>query len=201
MSTTIELTAAPPQDWIPAQLYQMTVDKYEALVESGVFTRCDKFHLINGFLVKKMTKNPPHSVALYNARVTLERVVAGRPLHVRVEEPVRLPPNSEPEPDVALTRGANGDYIRRHPGPADVALLVEVAFSSVLEDRHLASVYAAAMIPVYWLVNLVDRQVEVYTHPAGRGYAQVDLYHPGTLVPVVVDGELIGEIAVDDLLP
>ena len=201
MSTT-QLAATPTiSQWIPAPLYQMTVDQYEALVDSGAFTKRDKLHLINGYLVAKVTRKPPHVLAGDLARAALELILAGQGWHARVESPVRLPPGSEPEPDVSVARGNNRDYGRRHPGPADIALLVEVADSSVFEDRKLAFVYATAMIPVYWIVNLVDRVVEVYTGPEPGGYAPPTIYGPGSLVPVVVDGQIIGQIAVDDLLP
>ena len=85
----------------------MTVDQYESLVESGAFTKRDRFHLINGYLVAKMTKKPAHVVACDLARVSIDGLsLAG--WYTRVGDPVRLPPGSEPEPDLAVVRGRSG---------------------------------------------------------------------------------------------
>ncbi len=85
-----------------------------------------------------------------------------------VEAPVRMPDYNEPEPDVSLARGKAKDYANRHPGPADLALVVEVAKSSLSEDRQMA-IYGPAGIPVYGIVNLKAHQVEVYTLLKRRG--------------------------------
>ena len=115
--SAIQSTAAPaPPQWIPVPLYQMTVEKYEARVESGVFTKRDKLHLINGFLVKKMTKNPPHVLAADLTLAALEKILAGQTWHVRIESPVRLPPGSEPEPDVSVAAGRQSGLWTSPPG-------------------------------------------------------------------------------------
>ena len=81
-------------------------------------------------------------------------------------------------------RGTIRDYSRRTPGPADVVLIVEVADSSLADDRELATkVYGPAGIPVYWIVNLVDRQVEVYTVPDPGGYPSCAVFAPGRPSP------------------
>ena len=118
------------------------------------------------------------------------------------EQPIRIPAYDEPEPDVAVVRGSNEDYRHRHPGPADVGLLVEVSLTTLDLDRgQKLAAYATAGIPIYWIVNLVDRQVEVYTGPGPGAYqARVD-YKPGQAVPLVIDGQHLGDIAVDDILP
>jgi Uma2 family endonuclease len=106
-----------------------------------------------------------------------------------------------PEPDRCVVRGTIRDYARRTPEPGDIALIVEVADSSLSDDRTQALLYAQSRIPVYWIVNLVDRQVEVYSNPRPDGYALCDIYRSGHHVPVVVDGSIVGQIAVDDILP
>jgi Uma2 family endonuclease len=188
-------------EWVPALLYRMGVDQYESLVESGVFTKRDKLHLIDGYLVAKMTQGDPRSTADDLCRDQLAGVLPAG-WYLRSNKPVRIPPRSKPEPDHAVVRGKVRDYSRRSPEPADVALVVEIAESSLTADRKLmASVYGNAGIPIYWIVNLVDRQVEVYTGPTPTGYAACDVYKPGSDVPVVIDGKVVGQIAVDDLLP
>jgi Uma2 family endonuclease len=203
MSTTIITPAAQPAGMPIGASYppfRMSIDQYEKLVGAGVFTKRDKLQLINGILVSKVTKNPPHSVADQLCRKALERVIP-RGWHLRSDSPVRLPPDGEPEPDQCVVRGAERDYCLRHPGPQDVGLLVEIADSSLAADRQMAETFSARGIPVYWLVNLVDRQIEVYSGPKSDGYGSVQLYNPGEYVPVVLDGTEIGRFAVSDILP
>jgi Uma2 family endonuclease len=120
--------------------------------------------------------------------------------YVRQSKPIRLPPRSKPEPDRCV-RGTIRDYSRRSPGPADAGLVVEVSASSLSEDRKLARLYAASGIPVYWIVNLVDRKLEVYAEPKPDGYASRVDYAAGQDAPVILDGAEIGRIAVADILP
>ncbi len=99
-------------------------------------------------------------------------------------------------------RGSARDYLGADPGPGDIALLVEVADSSLAADRELGDkVYGPAGIPVYWIVNVVDRQVEVYTDPGPGGYTSCAVFAPGQSVTIVIGGQQVGEIAVNDVLP
>lgn len=114
--------------------------------------------------------------------------------------------DSEPEPDLGIIRGDIRNCVDHHPGPADSALIVEIADSSLRRDRgRKKRIYAGAAVRVYWIVNLVDRQIEVYTDPTGPGdkpdYRQHDDFGPGSAVPVVIDGKEIGRLNVADLLP
>ena len=189
--------------WIPSRLYRMSVDEYEAMVESGSLKSRSQFHLINGYLVAKMTQNPPHRVADELCGAELTRVVPPDRYHIAGAKPVRLPGrDSEPEPDRCVVRGTIRDYEDHHPGPDEIALIVEVADSSLADDRTLAAkVYGPARIPVYWIVNLVERQVEVYSDPCPAGYLSIEVFPEGQSVPVVIDRQQLGQIAVLDLLP
>jgi Uma2 family endonuclease len=151
--------------------------------------------------VDKIAKNPERS---YSASAVHE-ILSGRlpsGWTARKEEPVRIPAYNEPEPDVSVVRGINADYKHRIPEPADVALLVEVSDSSRHPDRGpTLSAYAGGGIPVYWIVSLVDRQVEVDTDPGPNGYQSRVDYKPGQHVPLAIDGQALQAIAVDDILP
>jgi Uma2 family endonuclease len=121
---------------------------------------------------------------------------------VRPGKPVRIPGlASIPEPDRSVARGSIRDYGGRHPGPADLLLVVEVSDSSLDEDRKLAEIYGKAGIPIYWIVNLVDGQVEVYSDPGPSGYRSHEVLAPGHVLHVMVDGVEVGEIPVADILP
>jgi Uma2 family endonuclease len=194
--------ARPPSRWIQKRLARLTVDQYEAMVDSGVFTKRDRFTLINGFLVAKMPKSPRHTFIAKNLGKKLKELIASG-WDVRIADAVRLG-DSEPEPDVSVARGDIEDYADRHPGPADLAMVVEVAASSVSEDRQMADVYGPAGIPVYWILNVKARQVEVYTRLRRQGalrYGKPRVFKAGQSVPVMIEGVDVGRIAVADILP
>jgi Putative restriction endonuclease len=103
-----------------------------------------------------------------------------------------------------VARGDIDDYADRHPGPADLAMVVEVAVSTVTLDRQMADVYGPAGVPVYWILNLKARQVEVYTLLKRRGatrYGASRIFKAGQSVPVVIEGAEVGRIAVAEILP
>lgn len=192
-------TTSPPP---PPPLHRITVDEYDRITASGALEDPSRIELIDGYMVDKMAKNPEHSFSTIETYQALaNRLPAG--WSARQEQPVRIPAYNEPEPDIAVVRGTNADYRHRRPTPGDVAMLVEVADSTLSQDRGVKlAAYATDGIPVYWIVNLVDRQVEVYTRPtkAGRYRSRKD-YKPGQQVPVVIAGQQLPPIAVDDILP
>jgi Uma2 family endonuclease len=183
-------------------LHRLTVDQYERIVAAGILDDPGRVELIDGYMVDKMAKHPGHSHATLELFMALNpRLPAGWSL--REEEPVRIPKFDEPAPDIAVVRGTNADYRRRLPTAADVALLVEVSQSTLSQDRGVKrAAYARAGIAVYWIVNLIARQVEVYTRPTPDGrYRSRKDYKPGQLVPVSIAGHVASPIAVNDILP
>jgi len=199
-------TAQPADpDWVPEPLGRLTLDQYEAMVEAGILTARDRMMLINGCLVEKMTHSPPHAIADELCGEALRPLLpAGWSL--RTAKPVRIPRpaperDSEPEPDRCVVRGTTRDYEDRHPGPGDIALAVEVSRSSLAADRKMAGIYGRAGIPVYWLIDVVNRQVEVFSQPGPAGYAAVEVLAPGHVLTVVFDGVEVGEIPIEDIMP
>jgi Uma2 family endonuclease len=181
-------------------VYRMTVDEYERMADAGVLND-ERIELIDGYLVKKMGKKPPHVWTVGSAH---EHIIPMLPpgWFIRVEDPVRIPDFDEPEPDLAVVRGSRATYRQRHPEPADIALLVEVSDRTLPRDQGAKkAAYARGRIPVYWIVNLIDRQVEVHSGPTGRGYRTTRVYKPGQEVPVVIGGIKVGRIPVDSILP
>jgi len=179
----------------------MTLEQYDAMIASGAFSKRDRVHLINGYLVAKMTELPPHGAACDAIHLTLEPLLPPG-WYIRTERVIRIPTYaSMPEPDVVVVRGGWRDYKDRYPEPADITMVVEVANSSLYEDRAMAGIYGASGVPTYWIINLVDRQVEVYTDPGPAGYRSRQAFLPGQQLPVVIDGQQLGTLAVDDILP
>src|SRR5437870_13876940 len=137
--------------------------EYEQLIEKGIFLPGERIELIDGLLV---VAEPQSSLHFTTVRL-VERALThafGAGWDVRAQGPIALDDASEPEPDVAVVRGELRDYVEAHP--ADPVLVVEVALTSLASDRaHKSSLYARAGRPEYWIVNLVDRVLEVYREP------------------------------------
>jgi Uma2 family endonuclease len=183
---------------------RFSVDEYHRLIEIGLLTEDDNLELLEGYLVHKMARNPPHDGTLVRV---MKQLVRALPLgwDVRPQCAVTLP-GSEPEPDLAVVRDDPGGYVTRHPSAADVGLVIEVADSSLPGDRaDKGRIYARAAIPTYWIINLVDHQIEVYSSPSGPtaapDYAHRQDLHAGDLIPLTLDGNIIAQLPAQDLLP
>ncbi len=187
-----------------ASFPKFSVGRYQRMVEEGILTPEDRVELLENYLVLKMPKNPPHEGTIDLIKAALPpRVPAGWLL--RVQQTIALP-DSQPEPDFAVVRGNPRSYLTRHPGPADVGLVIEVADSSLLRDqRDKTRIYARAGIPYYWIVNLVDRRVEVYSRPTSAGtvpaYGSWQTYQAGDAIPLVLGGAAPATVPAADLLP
>jgi Uma2 family endonuclease len=176
------------------------------MIETGILSPDDRVELLDGMIVDMNPILAPHTFSVERTRKNLERIVA-KGWIVRPQQPISLV-GSEPEPDVVVARGADEDYVTRHPRPGEIALVVEVADTTLRRAREVkAAIYAAANLPEYWIVNLVDRQVEVYRHPqpsrdtSPAAYASCRALGQSENVPLELDGAWIGEIDVVQLLP
>lgn len=197
---------APPAMFLVTgpQLYPLTVKQYEQMGAAGILTENDRVELLNGFLVSKMAPNPPHATALALLLIVFKRLVPDN-WFTRVQDPIELDV-SLPEPDLVFVRGDPRPFAARHPRPTDISLLIEVADSSLASDRgDKLRAYAANGIVEYWIVNLVDGRVEVYTQPSGPAvapsYGSLQSYAAGQAVPLTLDGTAVGSVAVADVLP
>ena len=183
---------------------RFSVDEYHKLIELGILTEDDNLELLDGYLVNKMSRNPPHDATIQKAMKRLFRALPPD-WDLRVQSAVTLS-GSEPEPDLAIVRGDENRYLAHHPGPADIGLVIEVAEATLAGDRaDKGRIYARATIPFYWIVNLVDGQVEVYTGPSGPtaapAYAQRQDLRLGADVALTLDSAVAASIPVRDLLP
>jgi hypothetical protein len=173
------------------------------MIDAGKLTDDDALELLEGWLVPKMPKNPPHRVSTRLTHSALGRLLPE--WYLESQEPMTTS-DSEPEPDVYVARGKVRDYSARHPGPQDMRLIVEIADTTLARDRGIKKrLYARAAIPVYWIVNLPDRCVEVFTVPSGPAetpdYEQRQVYGENDRVPVVLDGKELGQLEVKAILP
>jgi Uma2 family endonuclease len=189
----------------PLPVRRFTVEEYHHLIAAGVLGEDEDVELLEGWIVPKMARTPTHDAMVSTVMLDVLTPRLPHGWFCRGQSAITTA-DSEPEPDVAVVRGTTRDYLARHPCPGDMALVVEVADSSLQRDRfHKGRLYASAAIPVYAIVNLLDHQVEIYTDPTGPDAAPVYRirrdYRPGDLVPFVVDGRDLGPIPVEELLP
>jgi hypothetical protein len=203
------MTPIPPQPTSPppvtsADLLRLTLEQYHRMGETGVLTPDHRVELLDGLLVSKPKKKPPHAVATELTRTALAGVIPAG-WSVRVQEPITLD-DSETEPDLALVPGSPRTYVPRHPFPAEVALVVEVADTSLARDRDWKKrIYARNGIAAYWIVNLVDRVLEVYADPSGPvltpDYGTAKFLSLTDRADVRIGGTVAGTVAVADLFP
>jgi Uma2 family endonuclease len=198
MTATPQLPTTSPE-YFPG-LYRISVAQFDQMIHDGTIGKNERVELIEGLLVTKMGKNPPHIFAAKLGFKLLARIVSPG-WHVAKEDPVIVSEWGKPEPDLSVVRGAEKDYLVRAVTAADVALVVEVAESNLSADRSvMTKVYARAGIPVFWIINLVDRQIEVYTQPGDDGYQARQDFASDDVVPVVIEGREVGQIAVSNII-
>jgi len=209
MAVGTSQTTAPPAilqvDPTPTlDLYRLSVEQYHQMIARGILAEDEPIELLEGCLVKQMTKKPPHVVSTGLVQDALTPLLPAG-WHVSVQDPITTD-DSEPEPDIKVVRGDRRDYAERHPGPGEVAFVVEVADTSLTSDRGIKKrIYARAGMPLYWILNLPARRLEVYSDPTGPDpapdYRQRRDFEADEMVAVIVDGQDVGRIRVSDLLP
>ncbi len=194
------ITTTRPHSPLPG-MHRVTVDEYERIIASGSLDDPERVELINGYIVDKLGKSAEHGFSTKRIIKSLDGRLPGG-WTWRSEQPVRIPDYDEPEPDVSVVRGRDEDYEHRLPGPGDVGLAVEVSLTTLDRDRdEKGPAYARARIPTYWIVNLVDRRIEVYTVPGPDGYQARADFADGQAMPVEIGGHAIGVLEVRSVLP
>jgi Uma2 family endonuclease len=191
-------------DWSPTRPRTWTRAEYDRLIDLGVFQPGEPVELIAGHLLVREPQGSAHYTAVGLVEDAL-RMALGSGWLVRSQGPIALADDSEPEPDIAVIRGTRRQYSREHP--ARPALVVEVADSSLALDRgQKASLYARGGIVDYWIVNLVDRVLEVYRQPGpdaastfGWRYMSMEILRPGSSVALLEAPA--ARVAVADVMP
>lgn len=197
MATVILPDAADAAAVLPDEVYRLSVEQYHEMAEAGILTTEDRVELVEGILVKKMTISPLHTFVTEKFSSLMNELLVG--WYSRVQQPITLT-DSEPEPDGAVVRGKDRDYLVAHPGIESVGIVCEVSDRSLTLDRgRKKQMYARNRVPVYWIANLKERVIEVYSGPDGPDYRNQRIFSLGRNVPIELDGKAVGEISVATL--
>jgi Uma2 family endonuclease len=181
-------------------LMKLSVEQYHWMIEYGIFNEDSQIELLEGLLITKMPKNPPHRISTKLLLTLLEQMVP-EGWYVDSQEPITLE-NSEPEPDIAIICGHTTDYRDRHPNAKEIALIIEVSDSTLDRDRSIKQkIYAKSGIPIYWILNLSDRTLEVYTQPSKEGkYNECQILKETELVILTINQTEIASFNVGSVL-
>lgn len=201
METAAKVEAGPEKGGAP-DLYRLTVGQYEEIARVGIIPSGAKVELLDGLLVDKMTKNPPHTWTFLMMTQWLVRVMPDG-WTVSPESPLVLKEQgSVPEPDFAILRGGMQVFDGRNPTSADAALVIEISDTSYRTDREIkGKLYAAGGVPEYWIVNLNRRVLEVFTSPTAEGFGAMSEVAEGGEVVLRIDGREVARKPLAELLP
>lgn len=163
--------------------YQWTIERYHQAVDAGIFAD-QSLELLRGELTIMPPEREPH--AYTNSEIgDLLRSRLGTRAKVREAHPVTLPNNSEPIPDLAIAKPLGATYRHRHPYPADIYWIIEIASTTLTSDRTLkASIYAEAGIPEYWIIDLTTPALIVMRDRAEGEYRQIETLRDGAIAPL-----------------
>lgn len=179
-------------------LRRFTVDEYYAMADAGILAPEERVELLNGQVVQKCSYPPLRSSAIMRINTFLHQLLRNEPCILSCKHPVRCSRYDEPEPDLSILKNQADFYASGHPEPSDVLLIAEITIDSLERDRTVkATLYATHLIPTYWIVNLQDRQIEVYTQPKDRLYRTRQTFLPGEELKIPDFGL---RVAVDELL-
>ncbi len=197
--STLPLFAMPP-----FPIRRFSVAEYHRMIDAGILTEDDPVELLEGWIAPKMPRTALHDGIIQKAN---KRVGRRLPVgwDIRGQSAITTT-DSEPEPDLAVVRGNETAYLYRKPEPPDIGVLIEVSDSTLSQDRNQKGrLYARAGVPYYWIINLADGWVEVYTDPDSA--AATPSYRTRTdcqlrdQVPLILDGQTVAMVPVTDLLP
>lgn len=161
---------------------KFTVDEYHKLIDLGFFAENDRIELIRGEIIEMAPKRTPHSVCNSLVWKRLYELI-GKQAEIRIQEPITLL-DSEPEPDVVIARLKADNYLAAHPTAQDIILIIEIADSTLKYDREVKlPLYAEARINNYWIFNLVDRRLEVYSQPFSDTHNKFDYKTKNIFLP------------------
>ena len=183
---------------VPTQRKRYSILEYDRLIEAGTLREDDRVELIEGEIVRMAPLGLRHEACVRRLEYIFHRLLLGKVV-VSTQNSIRIAPNSQPEPDVALLRWRDDLYADARPTPDDVWLVVEVADSSLAMDRSKKRIlYGEAGIPEYWLINLQEDIIEIFSNPTGGVYRDAQIVSRGGVLGL--PGDFGGTITADEVL-
>jgi hypothetical protein len=186
----------------PRTAVKLSVEEYVRLIDSGGLLEGDSVELLEGMVSRKMIKKPRHVLVQETLGELLKQAIPSG-WFVSEQNPLQTA-DSVPEPDCKIVRGKRSDFRNRYIPAQDVPIVIEVADSSLNQDRTTKQrIYAKARIPIHWIVNLIDDVVEVYSVPTSRPkphYKTHDDFSVSEKIPLILDGKKMANIKVEDFL-
>ena len=183
---------------MPLTEHRFTVDEYQRMGEAGIFHEDDRVELIRGRIVQMSPIGRRHAGCVTYLANTLMRGLGPRAV-ISTQNPLVTDPEGEPQPDLAVLEPRASFYRDRHPAPADVLLLIEVADTSLQYDRgEKVPLYAEAGLREVWLVDLPGNAVELYRESRGGRYTDVHTARRGETIAPLAFPELT--LSVDEIL-
>lgn len=175
------------------------VEEYHRMIEAEILTTGDRVELLEGQIVQMSPQQPPHAATTQRVLKYFSCLLADR-ADIRVQLPITLRPDSEPEPDIAVVRIDSREYIGNHPTANDIFLLIEVADATLNKDRkQKARTYAKAKIADYWVLDVNARQVYVLREPGDTTYQQETILSGNDMLSPLAFPEI--EVQVKQLFP
>ena len=182
---------------VDVQRHKFTLEQYERMVAAGVLNEDDRVELIEGEIIEMAPNDPQHVSPIRQIRRLFDGM--GDRAVALVQMPIRVPPRSEPEPDLAIAVPPEERYLRRHPEPADLLLVVEVSHTTKRFDLNVKiPLYARSAIAEVWIVDVKAGHIEVFRDPTPDGYASVEVVGRGGSISPASFPDIT--VAVDDVL-
>lgn len=178
--------------------FKWTLEQYHHMIEAGVLTEDQRVELLFGKIVEMSPIGRFHAACVKQINRYFHKKM-GDSVTIGIQDPVTLLGESEPEPDISILKYRNDNYVSRHPQGDDILLLIEVSDQTLQKDRTVKkTIYALAGVAEYWIVNLIDRQIEQHLEPQSNGnYTQVNIFSESDSFK----SKSIGLVAAKDLLP
>lgn len=207
-STILESPEAAPEFSLLDIRRRITVDEYLRIFESGILGHEPRVELLEGMIVNKEPQTIAHVFSRNIIGEVLHHVLPRGPGYfISMSSSLRIDDkDSMPDPDAAIFRGAIRDYSNRWRTPADAAIVIEASDTRYDADRTLKwSLYAASGVPVYWILDVNRKRLEIHSEPTGQGetaaYAKVSILGPDDEVPLVLDGREVGRFPMREIMP
>lgn len=181
---------------VQVQRQLFTVEAYYKMAEVGILKPTDRVELINGEIIQMSPIKSPHANSItIIEEILYEQLI--KKVTIRTQNPIRISNLSEPEPDIAVVKYSRNRYSNHHPKPEDTFLLIEVSDSILKYDRKTKKqLYAKANIPEYWIINIPNKQIEVFTEPENGVYSKAFIYRDKEVIEA---NKIQFKISVDDI--